>query len=180
VADFSLDALVVVACADPWTTAAQVLDGDPAAIDQAAAGFRAAAAQATEIARSGQEADRTFAAAYRENRAPVFDAAESRTTSRRLLADDGHTTTEAARILGDVAHGLSDAQSDVRAQLELLTQDVNAVITARNARVSDTTLTAAELQTIDRGFEQQAADRVRSHDQQIKKIVDKNEVSAAS
>jgi hypothetical protein len=49
VADFSLDALVVVACADPWTTAAQVLDGDPGAIDQAAAGFRAAAAQATPI-----------------------------------------------------------------------------------------------------------------------------------
>jgi hypothetical protein len=45
--------------------------------------------------------DALVVAAYRENRAPVFDAAESRTTSRRLLADDGHTTTEVARILGD-------------------------------------------------------------------------------
>jgi hypothetical protein len=68
----------------------------------------------------------------------------------------------------------------VRAQLELLTRDLNAVITARNARVSDTTLTAAELQTIDRGFEQQAADRVRSHDQQIKKIVESYDQLLAS
>ena len=135
-ADFSIGALVALAGSNPWTIAETVTDGDPGAVTAAGAVFHAAAQRAADVSRLGETADATVAAAFANNRRPVYDAGQSAGLTRALLSGNGESMEEVARVMDVVAAELGAAAGNARTELRSLTDEINAIIARRNEFMS--------------------------------------------
>lgn len=173
-ADLSVATLVRLAGRDPWTLARTVTGGDPTAVRAAGAVFHGAAQRAAEVARSGQVADTTTAAAFANNGRPVYDVERSTGLSRALLSGDGESMEEVARVLDTVSDALRTAADGAGAELGRLTGRINAIITRRNEFMvlNRRTLSQQDVDAAERGFQDEAARAVVAGADAVQRHVD--------
>jgi Novel toxin 17 len=126
------DVVAAAGVGDPWELADQVLSGNPEAIRSMSTGFRLAAGHARTSLVAAMRADEVSAASYLVDGLPVHDGRAATASTRRMLSDGGELMGEVGRSVDDVATGLGQAQTQVRAALAALDSELAAVASRSN------------------------------------------------
>ena len=171
--DYSPATLAAAAGVDPWALARKVTDGRPDEVRRVGQAFQRARTEAMGVARLGATADRTTAAAYRNDGVQVWDAEATGRRTRGLLSENGDDMEDVGRAVNLVADELTSTSTAVEKELTTLTDQINGVIARRNAffaRVGP--LAPLDRTAAEQGFVDEAVGLVRGCGQRVQGDVD--------
>jgi hypothetical protein len=172
--DYSRAGLTAAAGVDPWALAEQLYSARPDQVRALGQRFRDAGALAVQVATSADAADGELAAAFLNNRVPVYDKLDSLKATKRALAENGELMEESARIVFGVAEGLGRAIENTRAVIAAMEAEVDAVIARRNQFMvgKNTTLAGVDLKSAEATFAREVVSVVRAYGQRVQAQLD--------
>jgi hypothetical protein len=148
---------------NPWELAAQVLSGDPDAVQGMGEAFGQAGGHARTAMRAAARADEVTAVSYLVDGLAVHDAPVATAHTRTALAEGGDRMDEVAAAVRTVGQELTRAQGVVRTALSALDAEVAAVVADSNRLAGQVFPTRAAADAAEQRLYDRAVAAVHGH-----------------